>query len=69
MFDRFRYKFMQFMQGRYGADKFSQFLSGVILVLIILELIFRKSSPVVAFPDSPDLYVFPDVLTQHCQAL
>ena len=36
MFDRFRYKFMQFMQGRYGADKFSQFLSGVILVLIIL---------------------------------
>ena len=42
MFDRFRYKFMQFMQGRYGADKFSQFLSGVILVLIILELIFRN---------------------------
>lgn len=41
MFDRFRYKFMQFMQGRYGADKFGQFLSGVILILIVLDLILR----------------------------
>ena len=41
MFDRFRYKFMQFMQGRYGADKFGQFLSGVILVLIVMDLILR----------------------------
>lgn len=41
MFDRFRYKMMQFMQGRYGADKFGQFLSVVILVLIILDLILR----------------------------
>lgn len=41
MWDRFRYKFIQFMQGRYGADKFGQFLSGVILVLIVLEMFLR----------------------------
>lgn len=29
------------MQGRYGADKFGQFLSGVILVLIVLEMFLR----------------------------
>lgn len=38
MWNRFRYKFIQFMQGRYGSDQFGQFLSGLILVLIILEL-------------------------------
>ncbi len=41
MWDRFRYKFIQFMQGRYGADQFGQFLSGVILVLIVLEMFLR----------------------------
>ena len=41
MWDRFRYRFIQFMQGRYGADKFGQFLSGVILVLIVLEMFLR----------------------------
>ncbi len=41
MWDRFRYKLIQFMQGRYGADKFGQFLSGVILVLIVLEMFLR----------------------------
>ena len=38
MFERLRQKFTQFMQGRYGSDAFGQFLSGVILVLIIIEL-------------------------------
>lgn len=36
-------KFQKFMQGRYGADAFSQFLSYVALVLTILILIFGGS--------------------------
>lgn len=41
MFDRFRYKMAQFMQGRYGMDRFGQFLSTVVLILVILDLFLR----------------------------
>ena len=36
-----REKFMRFMQGRYGVDELSRFLSIASLVLIVLELITR----------------------------
>ena len=36
-------KFYRFMQGRYGADELSKFLSGLAMVLIILNLITRNS--------------------------
>ncbi len=38
MFDRLRYKFMQFMQGRYGVDQLNRFLSLACLVLIVAQL-------------------------------
>ena len=38
MFDRLRYKFMQFMQGRYGVDQLNRFLSLACLVLIVVQL-------------------------------
>lgn len=38
MWDRIRYKLAQFMQGRYGGDKFGQFLSVLILILIFVDL-------------------------------
>lgn len=41
-------KFYQFMQGRYGADQFSRFLSYVALALALLLLLFGKSLPAVS---------------------
>lgn len=41
MFDRWRYKLAQWMQGRYGMDKFNQFLSVLVLIFIILDLFIR----------------------------
>ena len=38
MWNNIKYKLAQFMTGRYGADRFGQFLSGLILVLLIIEL-------------------------------
>lgn len=38
-----REKFYRFMQGRYGADELSKFLSGAAMVLIILNLLTRSS--------------------------
>ncbi len=42
MLERLRYKFIQFMQGRYGVDKFGQFLSTLVFVLIILDLFLHN---------------------------
>ena len=38
-----REKFYRFMQGRYGNDELSKFLVGVSMVLIILNLLTRRS--------------------------
>lgn len=37
----FKEKFIHFMQGRYGVDSFSKFLSGASLVLILLSIFLR----------------------------
>ena len=31
-------KFLRFMQGRYGADKLGQFLSGVSVALLVISI-------------------------------
>ena len=36
-------KFYRFMQGRYGSDELSKFLSGTAMVLIILNLLTKSS--------------------------
>lgn len=36
-----REKFMRFMQGRYGADQFGRFLSGLTIVLLVISLFSR----------------------------
>ncbi len=41
MFDRWRYQFAQFMQGRYGVDKLNRALSVAAMVLIVLDLFVR----------------------------
>ena len=41
MFNDLRYRFSKFMQGRYGVDNLSRFLSGVLLVFIILGMFIR----------------------------
>ena len=41
MFNDLRYKFARFMQGRYGMDQFSRFLSVVLLVLIAVNFFLR----------------------------
>ena len=38
----FRYRFMQFMSGRYGRDKLFDWLIGLAVVISILNLIFRS---------------------------
>lgn len=38
MFDRFRYKFAEFMRGRYGVDQFGRFLSALTVILILINL-------------------------------
>ena len=41
MFNELRYRFTKFMQGRYGVDSLSRFLSGALLVFIILGMFIR----------------------------
>ncbi|MBR3165413.1 MAG: hypothetical protein IKF16_04530, partial [Lachnospiraceae bacterium] len=41
MFNDLRYKFARFMQGRYGMDQFSRFLSVVLLVLVAANFFLR----------------------------
>ena len=41
MFNELRYRFSKFMQGRYGVDSLSRFLSIVLLVIIILGMFIR----------------------------
>lgn len=43
MLERLRYKFIRFMQGRYGTDRFNQFLAWVLLAVVILNLFFGSS--------------------------
>ena len=47
MFKNLRYRFALFMQGRYGTDQLSRFLSMVLIVLLILEWV---SNHFLAFP-------------------
>ena len=42
MFNNFRYRFSQFMQGRYGMDQLGRMLSRLCIVFVILNIIFRK---------------------------
>lgn len=41
-FQNLRYKFARWMQGRYGMDQFSRFLSILLLILIVLNLFVRS---------------------------
>ena len=41
MFNELMYRFSKFMQGRYGVDSLSRFLSVVLLVIIVLGLFIR----------------------------
>ena len=41
MFNELRYRFSKFMQGRYGVDSLSRFLSIVLLAIIILGMFIR----------------------------
>lgn len=41
MFNELRYRFSKFMQGRYGVDSLSRFLSIVLLAIIILGMFVR----------------------------
>ena len=41
MFNELRYRFSKFMQGRYGVDSLSRFLSVVLLAIIILGMFVR----------------------------
>ena len=41
MFNELRYRFTKFMQGRYGVDSLSRFLSIVLLAVIILGMFIR----------------------------
>lgn len=43
MFEQLRYKFIRFMQGRYGTDKFNRFLAGVVLALLVLNLFLSSA--------------------------
>ena len=41
MFNELMYRFSKFMQGRYGVDSLSRFLSAVLLAVIVLGLFIR----------------------------
>ncbi len=41
MINDLKYRFSKFMQGRYGVDSLSRFLSGILLVIIILGFFVR----------------------------
>jgi DNA-directed RNA polymerase subunit RPC12/RpoP len=43
MFEQLRYKFIRFMQGRYGTDQFNRFLAGLVLVLLVVNLFLHSS--------------------------
>lgn len=47
MFKNLRYRFALFMQGRYGSDQLSRFMSITVVVLIVAEMI---SNNFLAFP-------------------
>ena len=47
MFKNLHYRFALFMQGRYGTDQLSRFLSVILIVLILLEWICNRF---LAFP-------------------
>ena len=47
MFKNLRYRFAIFMQGRYGTDQLSRFLSLVVIVLIVFDWI---ANAFLAFP-------------------
>ena len=47
MLKNLRYRFAVFMQGRYGTDQLSRFLSTIVIVLLLLEWI---SNHFLAFP-------------------
>lgn len=47
MLNKLRYRFAVFMQGRYGTDQLSRFLSTIVIVLILLEMV---SNRFLAFP-------------------
>ena len=47
MFKNLRYRLAIFMQGRYGTDQLSRFLSLVVIILIILDMI---ANAFLAFP-------------------
>ena len=47
MFKNLRYRFAIFMQGRYGTDQLSRFLSIVVVVLIVFDWI---ANAFLAFP-------------------
>lgn len=47
MFKNLRYRLAIFMQGRYGTDQLSRFLSLVVIVLIVLDMI---ANAFLAFP-------------------
>ena len=42
MFKNLHYRFALFMQGRYGTDQLSRFLSVFLIVLILLEWICNR---------------------------
>lgn len=41
MFNELMYRFSKFMQGRYGVDSLSRFLSAILLIIIVLGLFVR----------------------------
>ena len=49
MFNKLRYRFALFMQGRYGTDQLSRFVSVVVIALIVLEWIVNTLK-IHAFP-------------------
>ena len=54
-----REKFQRFMQGRYGADELSRFLTMVGLILIVVKSVFQKRASVLCGSRDPDLLLLP----------
>lgn len=62
--NRFREKFMRFMQGRNGFDQFSQFLNMMILVIFVLSL-FIKWAPLYYFGIGLLVYMYFRVFSRN----
>ena len=45
-FARMRERFQRFMVGRYGSDQLSRFMLVIVVILVILNIFFRKSTVV-----------------------